>query len=188
MTELLHMVIRMLVASLLVPFLLASAPSIAAQTPETPDRPCAPAESPEDEFASRGLGLTPEELETLYGEPEIGQGSLIFVYQGVNLHKVECDLILTFPDGWQAGQMDEFMLAESLLPDDAEFLGNFSRGTPIGYENSTSLWWSDALAARFEAMGAGHGGTILILYTYESAGLDQGPIQRVELRTLALPE
>ena len=84
--------------------------------------------------------------------------------------------------------MDEFALAESLLPADAEYLGEFARGSSIRSEQPASLWQSDSLAARFAAMGEPRGGMILILYTYEQQGLEPGPIQRVELRTLALPE
>jgi hypothetical protein len=38
-------------------------------------------------------------------------------------------------------------------------------------------------------MGEDRGGEILILYTYQQQdGIEPGPIERVELRTLELPE
>jgi hypothetical protein len=176
---------RLLAMALLALLLPASAPSTAAQV----DRPCVEEAPPADDFVSPGIGLTTQELERLYGERQIGQGSIFFDFQGLDLHKVDCDLILSFPRDWEGdAQMHEFALAESLLPADAEYLGDFARGTTIRSEQSASLWWSDSLAARFAEMGADRGGAILILYTYEPAGLEQGPIQRVELRTLALPE
>ena len=175
---------RAFATSVLVALLLAHSPLIAAQTV---DRACVAEEAPADDFQSPAIGLTARELETLYGEREIGQGSIFFAYQGIDLHKDGCDLILAFPHDWSGGPMDEFALAESLLPADAEYLGDFARGSTIRYEQPASLWWSDSLAARFEALGAARGGAILILYTYEPQGFEAGPIQRVELRTLELP-
>jgi hypothetical protein len=175
----------LLAMSLIALLLPANALATAAQD----DRRCSEAAAPLDDFASPGIGLTTQELESLYGERQIGQGSIFFDFQGLDLHKVGCDLILAFPRDWEDdAQMNEFALAESLLPGDVEYLGDFARGTTIRSEQPASLWWSDSLAARFEEMGTNRGGGILILYTYESEGLEQGPIQRVELRTLALPE
>jgi hypothetical protein len=79
-----------------------------------------------------GIGLTRPELGALYGEAEIGQGSLIYDFSGVDLHKFACDLILVFPrDDADDRQMHEFALAESLLPADAEYVGTFTLGTTI---------------------------------------------------------
>jgi hypothetical protein len=152
------------------------------------DHPCAEEVAPDDGFQSQGIGLTRQELEALYGEAEIGQGSIFFDFHGADLHKDGCDLILAFPAGWTGDeQRHEFALAESLLPADAEYLGSFARGTTIRSEEPASLWRSASLAERFAAMGEPRGGDVLIVYTYASSGFEPGPIERVELRTLELP-
>ena len=53
-----------------------------------------------DDFQSHGVGLTRAELTALYGPDDIGQGSIFFDFQGVHLHKDDCDLILVFPQDW----------------------------------------------------------------------------------------
>ncbi len=149
------------------------------------DRPCVEATSPADDFQSAGVGLTLQEMEALYGEPEIGQGSLIFDYQGVDLHKVGCDLILAFPLDGSGEDVDEAALAESLLPADAVLVGTVALGTTIAEFEGNTLWRSAALAERFASMGEPRGGEILVVYTYEQMG---SVLQRVELRTVALAE
>jgi acetyl-CoA/propionyl-CoA carboxylase biotin carboxyl carrier protein len=62
-----------------------------------------------------------------------------------------------------------------------------ARGTAIWSEAAASLWHSDSLAERFAQWGENRGGEILIVYTYEQEGIEPGPIQRIELRTLELP-
>jgi hypothetical protein len=168
--------------ALLAPILLGMSSVVAAQEF---DRPCAEEVAPTDGFQSTGIGLTSDELEALYGEGEIGQGSIIYDFQGVNLHRVRCDLILVFPQDGSVEQVDEIALAESLLPADAELVGNIALGTPIGYIEANTLWRSPSLADRFASMDENRGGEILIVYTYEPMG---PAIQRVELRTLELPE
>ena len=149
------------------------------------DRPCVDASAPADDYQSLGIGLTAQELEALYGEPEIGQGSIYFDYQGVDLHKVDCDLILAFPLDGSGGDVDEAALAESLLPADAELVGTVALGTTIAEFEGNTLWRSASLAERFAAVGEPRGGEIFVVYTYEPLGES---IQRVELRTLRLPE
>ncbi|MBW3634785.1 MAG: hypothetical protein KY456_17335 [Chloroflexi bacterium] len=153
------------------------------------DRPCAENIAPADDFQSTGIGLTSDELVALYGEGEVGQSLIFYDFQGLDLYKDGCDLILSFPPDWAADeQKHEFALAESLLPADAEYAGSFARGTAIWTEQSASLWRSVSLAERFAQIGENRGGEILILYTYEKVGIEPGPIQRVELRTVELPE
>jgi hypothetical protein len=149
------------------------------------DYPCAEATSPADDFHSAGVGLTAQELEALYGEPEIGQGSLIFDYQGVDLHMVGCDLILTFSLDGSGEDVDEAALAEPLLPADAELVGTVALGTTIAEFEGNTLWRSASLAERFAHLGEPRGGEILVVYTYEQLG---SVLQRVELRTLELAE
>jgi hypothetical protein len=149
------------------------------------DRPCAEDVAPADEFESQGVGLTLPELTALYGPYDAGQGSLIFDLDGVHLHTVGCDLVLTFPQDGSVEQVDETALAESLLPSDAELVGTIALSTPIGYIESNTLWRSPSLADRFASMDEHRGGEILVVYTYEPMG---PAIQRVELRTLELPE
>jgi hypothetical protein len=178
--------LRVLATALLAPILLVMSPTVAAREA---DRPCAETVAPVDDFQSTGIGLTSDELATLYGEGEIGQSSVFYDFQGIDLHKDGCDLILAFPSDWSGSeQHHEFALAESLLPADAEYAGSFARGTAIWSQAAVSLWHSDSLAERFAQWGENRGGEILILYTYEQEGLEPGPIQRIELRTLELPE
>jgi hypothetical protein len=148
------------------------------------DRPCGD-DAPADDYQSQGVGLTLPELTALYGPHEVGQGSLYFALDGVQLHKVDCDLILTFPQDGSGDQVDEIALAESLLPPDAELVGTIALGTTIAEFEANTLWRSPSLAERFASMDENRGGEILIVYTYEPMG---PAIQRVELRTLKLPE
>jgi hypothetical protein len=150
------------------------------------DRPCGD-DAPADNFQSQGVGLTLPELTALYGPNEVGQGSLYFELEpdGVQLHKVDCDLILSFPQNGTVEQVDETALAESLLPADAELVGNIALGTTIAEFEANTLWHSPSLADRFASMDENRGGEILIVYTYEPMG---PAIQRVELRTLELSE
>ena len=114
---------------------------------------------------------------------------IFYDFQGLDLFKDGCDLILSFPPNAADDEQNrEFALAESLLPADAKYPGSFARGTAIRTEQSASLWRSASLAERFARMGENRGGEILILYTYEQVGIEPGPIQRVELRTVELPE
>jgi hypothetical protein len=169
-----------LVTLLLIPSLVAA---------QEADRPCAEAVAPADDFQSTGIGLTSDELVALYGEGEVGQSHIFYDFQGLDLYKDGCDLILSFPLDWADDeQKHEFALAESLLPADAEYAGSFARGTAIWSEAAASLWRSDSLAKRFAEMGEQRSGEILILYTYQQEGIEPGPIERVELRTLELPE
>ena len=148
------------------------------------DRPCGD-DAPADNYQSQGVGLTLPELTELYGPKEVGQGSLYFELDGVELHKVDCDLILSFPQDGSAEQVDETALAESLLPADAELVGTIALGTTIAEFEANTLWRSQSLADRFASMDENRGGEILLVYTYESMG---PAIQRVELRTLELSE
>jgi hypothetical protein len=148
------------------------------------DRPCGEDVAPADDYESEGVGLTVPELTALYGPNEVGQGSIYFELDGVQLHKVDCDLLLVFPLDENFEQVDEIALAESLLPADAELVGNIALGTTIAEFEANTLWRSQSLAERFASMDENRGGEILIVYTYEPMG---PAIQRVELRTLELP-
>jgi hypothetical protein len=151
------------------------------------DRPCAEDVAPADGFQSQGVGLPLPELTALYGPNDVGQGSLFFELDpdGVQLHKVDCDLLLVFPQDGNVEQVDETALAESLLPADAELVGTVALGTTIAEFEGNTLWHSPSLAERFATMDEHRGGEILIVYTYELMG---SAIQRVELRTVELPE
>ena len=176
--------LRILAIALFAPILLVASPVVTAQPI---DRPCADDVAPADDYQSQGLGLTLSELTALYGPNAVGQGSLFFELDpdGVQLHKVDCDLILVFPLDENFEQVDEIALAESLLPADADLVGTIALGTTIASFEANTLWRSPSLAERFASMDENRGGEILIVYTYEPMG---PAIQRVELRTLALPE
>src|SRR5215213_2265145 len=175
---------RLLVLAIVVTLLLIGSPVVAQPV----DRPCAKDTAPADNYQSQGVGLTLPELTALYGPNDVGQGSLIFEsdeLDGVQLHKVNCDLILVFPQNQNFDQIDETALAESLLPPDAELFGTIALGTTIAEFEANTLWRSSSLAERFASMDENRGGEILIVYTYQ---LINPGIQRVELRTLELPE
>ncbi len=172
--------LRILAMVVLAVFLLVP-PMVTAQGG---DRPCGD-DAPADNYQSQGVGLTLPELTSLYGPNEVGQGSLYFELDGVQLHKVDCDLILSFPQDGSVEQVDETALAESLLPADAELVGTIALGTTIAEFEANTLWRSPSLADRFASMDENRGGEILLVYTYESMG---PAIQRVELRTLELSE
>ena len=177
--------LRVLAMALLAPVLLVMSSVVAAQPV---DRPCADDAAPADNYQSQGVGLTLPELTVLYGPNDVGQGSLFFELgelDGVQLHKVDCDLILVFPQNQNWEQVDETALAESLLPADAELVGTIALGTTIAEFEANTLWRSPSLAERFAGMDENRGGEVLIVYTYE---LMEPGIQRVELRTLELPE
>jgi hypothetical protein len=175
-----------LAMALLAPILLVMSSVVVAQDA---DRPCAEAVALADGFQSTGIGLTSDELVPLYGEGEVGQSLIFYDFQGLDLFKDGCDLILSFPRDWASDEQGhEFALAESLLPADAEYAGSFARGTAIWSQQPASLWRSTSLAERFAQMGEDRGGEILLLYTYQQDGIVPGPIERVELRTLELPE
>ena len=174
--------LRVLAIALLSPILLITSSDVAAQEI---DRPCAEEVAPADNYQSQGVGLTVPELTALYGPSDVGQGSIFFKMDGVQLHKVDCDLILVFPQDGSGEQVDEIALAESLLPPDAELVGTIALGTTIAEFEANTLWRSPSLAERFASMDENRGGEILIVYTYEPMG---PAIQRVDLRTLKLPE
>ena len=159
--------VRLPALALVLSVFLLVPPMVAAQAVE---QPCGD-DAPADNYQSQGVGLTLPELTALYGPNEVGQGSLYFELEpdGVELHKVNCDLILAFPQDWSADQVDETALAESLLPPDAELVGNFALGVPFEYIEDNTLWRSPSLADRFASMDENRGGEILILYT--SAGV-----------------
>ena len=166
---------------LVLSMLLLVPPMVAAQAV---NRPCGD-DAPADNYQSQGVGLTLPELTALYGPHEVGQGSIYFDLDGVQLHKVDCDLLLVFPQDGSVEQVDETALAESLLPADAELVGTIALGTTIAEFEGNTLWRSPSLAERFANIDENRGGEILIVYTYEPMG---PAIQRVELRTLELPE
>ncbi len=174
--------LRVLALVLLAPILLVMSSVVVAQEV---DRPCAEVAPPADNYQSQGIGLTLPELTALYGPNDVGQGSLFFELEGVELHKVDCDLILVFPQDGSVEEVDETAIAESLLPADAELVGTIALGTTIAEFEANTLWRSPSLADRFASMDENRGGETLIVYTYEPMG---PAIQRVELRTLELPE
>jgi hypothetical protein len=175
----------------LLPMLIASLLTMLARpmAAQEVDLPCTETVAPADDFQSTGIGLTSDELVDLYGEGEVGQSFIFYDFQGLDLFKDGCDLILSFPRDWASDEQGhEFALAESLLPTDAEYAGSFARGTAIWSQQPASLWRSASLAERFAQMGEDRGGEILLLYTYQQDRIEPGPIERVELRTLELPE
>jgi hypothetical protein len=139
--------LRVLAIPLLAVTLLAMSSAVAAQAV---DRPCGD-DAPADDYQSQGIGLTVPELTALYGPNDVGQGSIYFDMDGVQLHKVDCDLILVFPQDGSIEQVDETALAESLLPPDAELVGTIALGTTIAEFEANTLWRSPSLADRFRA-------------------------------------
>jgi hypothetical protein len=173
--------VRLPALALVLSVFLLVPPMVAAQAVE---QPCGD-DVPSDNYQSQGVGLTVPELTALYGPHGFGQGSIYFDMDGVELHKANCDLILVFPQDGSVEPVDETALAESLLPPDAELVGNFTLGPAFEYIEDNTLWRSQSLADRFASMDVNRGGEILIVYTYEQMGR---VLISVQLRTLKLPE
>ncbi|CAA9553008.1 MAG: hypothetical protein AVDCRST_MAG59-1915 [uncultured Thermomicrobiales bacterium] len=162
--------------------LLGAAPLLPA--PAAAQSPCAADVASADGFVSGGLGLTKPELDALFGPGEAGQGGWLYQMDGATLEAAGCDLVLFFPAGWQAEREPgaEADLVASLLPADAVLVETWQLGALASDSQFAEVWVSDALADRYAALVADRTGDVLVVFTYEAAGYDAGPLLRAEIR------
>ena len=92
--------------------------------------PCDVETAPEDDLASAALGLTRQELDSLYGPGNAVQTGWLYEFDEFDLTLANCDLILTIdPDGQFADPEAASGLVRTLLPEDAVLAGTWQFGT-----------------------------------------------------------
>jgi hypothetical protein len=163
----------------------ATAPPGAAQG----GLPCDVESIPGDDLASAALGLTRQELDSLYGPGNAVQSGWLYEFGDFDLTLANCDLILSIdPDGQFADPDAASALVRTLLPEDAVLAGMWQFGTLQSAPQDADEWLSAELAARYRLLGEPLTGSILVLYTYDGNAYDPGFISRIELRPAAIPE
>ena len=151
--------------------------------------PCNVETVPEDDLASAALGLTRQELDSLYGPGNAVQTGWLYEFDEFDLTLANCDLILTIdPDGQFADPDAASGLVRTLLPEDAVLAGIWQFGTLQSAPQDADEWLSADLAARYRLLGEPLTGSVLVLYTYDGDAYNPGSIVRIELRPAAIPE
>jgi len=165
--------------------MLAGAPVRAAQG----GLPCDVETVPADDLASAALGLTRQELDSLYGPGNAVQTGWLYEFGEFDLTLANCDLILSIePDGQFADPDAASGLVRTLLPEDAVLAGTWQFGTLQSAPQDADEWVSADLAARYRLLGEPLTGSVLVLYTYDGNAYNPGSIVRIELRPAAIPE
>lgn len=143
---------------------------------------------PGDELRSAAVGLTRQELDTLYGPGIAAQTGWIYQFAGFALTLSNCDLILDIaPDGEFADFGAARDLVRTLLPEDAVLAGTWGFGTLHSAPQDADEWVSGQLAARYRLLGEPRTGAVLVLYTYDGDAYDPGSIIRVEVHPAVIP-
>ncbi len=151
--------------------------------------PCAVESIPEDDLASAALGLTRQELDSLYGPGNAVQTGWLYEFGEFDLTLANCDLILNIdPDGQFADPESATDLVRTLLPEDAVLAGSWQFGTVQSAPQDADEWLSAELAARYRLLGEPLTGSVLVLYSYDGDAYNPGSIVRIELRPAAIPE
>ena len=151
--------------------------------------PCDVETVPEDDLASAALGLTRQELDSLYGPGNAVQTGWLYEFGEFDLTLANCDLILSIdPDGQFADPDAASGLVRTLLPEDAVLAGTWQFGTLQSAPQDADEWVSADLAARYRLLGEPLTGSVLVLYTYDGDAYNPGSIVRIELRPAAIPE
>jgi hypothetical protein len=151
--------------------------------------PCVVETVPEDDLASAALGLTRQELDSLYGPGNAVQTGWLYEFDEFDLTLANCDLILTIdPNGQFADPDAASGLVRTLLPEDAVLAGTWEFGTLQSAPQDADEWVSADLAARYRLLGEPLTGSVLVLYSYDGDAYTPGSIARVELRPAAIPE
>ena len=151
--------------------------------------PCDVETVPEDDLASAALGLTRQELDSLYGPGNAVQTGWLYEFDEFDLTLANCDLILSIdPDGQFADPDAASGLVRTLLPEDAVLAGTWQFGTLQSAPQDADEWVSADLAARYRLLGEPLTGSVLVLYTYDGDAYNPGSIVRIELRPAAIPE
>jgi len=148
-------------------------------------------EAPDDDLRSAAVGLTPSELDALYGPGEAVQDGTHYQRDGYVLISQNCDIVVTIdPDGPYAEARAAYELARSLLPQDAILVGMWAlgnRGASGPMPQEAEEWISGSLAARYRLQSEPRSGSILVLYDYSGTGFNLGSVNRIELRSAQLP-
>jgi hypothetical protein len=180
-----RMLLGAMLLVLLAMVLLAGTPLRAAQG----RLPCDVESIPEDDLASAALGLTRQELDSLYGPGNAVQTGWLYEFGEFDLTLANCDLILSIdPDGQFANPDAASGLVRTLLPEDAVLAGTWQFGTLQSAPQDADEWVSADLAARYRLLGEPLSGSVLVLYTYDGDAYNPGSIVRIELHPAAIPE
>jgi hypothetical protein len=151
--------------------------------------PCDVETVPEGDLASAAMGLTRQELDSLYGPGNAVQTGWLYEFDEFDLTLANCDLILSIdPDGQFADPDAASGLVRTLLPEDAVLAGTWQFGTLQSAPQDADEWVSAELAARYRLLGESLTGSVLVLYTYDGDAYNPGSIVRIELRPAAIPE
>jgi hypothetical protein len=151
--------------------------------------PCDVETVPEGDLASAAMGLTRQELDSLYGPGNAVQTGWLYEFDEFDLTLANCDLILSIdPDGQFADPDAASGLVRTLLPEDAVLAGTWQFGTLQSAPQDADEWVSAELAARYRLLGEPLTGSVLVLYTYDGDAYNPGSIVRIELRPAAIPE
>jgi hypothetical protein len=144
---------------------------------------------PEDDLASAALGLTRQELDSLYGPGNAVQTGWLYEFGEFDLTLANCDLILSIDSDGQFADPDAASgLVRTLLPEDAVLAGTWQFGTLQSAPQDADEWVSADLAARYRLLGEPLTGSVLVLYTYDGDAYNPGSIVRIELHPAAIPE
>jgi hypothetical protein len=151
--------------------------------------PCDVETVPQDQLASAALGLTRQELDSLYGPGNAVQTGWLYEFGEFDLTLANCDLILSIdPDGQFADPDAASGLVRTLIPEDAVLAGTWQFGTLQSAPQDADEWVSADLAARYRLLGEPLTGSVLVLYTYDGDAYNPGSVVRIELRPAAMPE
>jgi hypothetical protein len=151
--------------------------------------PCDTETVPADDLASAALGLTRQELDSLYGPGNAVQTGWLYEFGEFDLTLANCDLILSIdPDGKFADPDAASGLVQTLIPEDAVLAGTWQFGTLQSAPQDADEWVSADLAARYRLLGEPLTGSVLVLYTYDGDAYNPGSVVRIEMRPAAIPE
>src|SRR5215203_7350689 len=121
----------------------AGTPVLAAQG----GLPCDVETVPEDDLASAALGLTRQELDSVYGPGNAVQTGWLYEFDEFDLTLANCDLILTIDADGQFADPDAASgLVRTLLPEDAVLAGTWQFGTLQSAPQDADEWVSAELA------------------------------------------
>jgi hypothetical protein len=186
------MAIRRVLPGTILLFLVLPAMLLLAGTPVHAAQgvlPCDVETAPADDLASAALGLTRQELDSLYGPGNAVQTGWLYEFGEFDLTLANCDLILSIdPDGRFADPDAASGLVPTLLPEDAVLAGIWQFGTLQSAPQDAEEWVSADLAARYRLLGEPLTGSVLVLYTYDGDAYNPGSIVRIELHPAAIPE
>lgn len=144
--------------------------------------------SPDDPLDSIALGLTHEEFDALYGPGLAAAEFWMYERDGYRLALANCNLDVTIdPDGPYTDPEAAGRLAQSLLPQDAVFVGATRVGSIFSEVTEIEEWISPDLAIRYRALGQTRTGSILVVYTSSLAGPADLRTSLIQIGTIDIP-